>query len=501
MSIKFKLALPTVLVLIILVVIYQFYRLPAQIARAKNEYILQTNNILKASHPSIVSNLLKRDYGALFSGMERLETANAGAWINLVLHNESGKRIYPLFSDPEDSTPNDDILVIKQDLELSGSYLGRIELTVNWQKYKNKAISIIEATRNETALILFASLLIALIIQYHSIYYPLQQLAKATKKIRRGNYDVSLPSHNNDEMGLLIQSFEKMKHELAFRQQALSEHAIVSETDRTGVITRVNDKFLEVSGYTKNELLGRKHSILKSGIHDNAFYESLWSTISAGQVWQGEICNRKKTGEEYWVSSTIVPFINEIGKVERFISIRTDITERKLVEEEMRYLANHDQLTGLPTRRLGKECLNIAIADAKREKYKVAVCFLDLDGFKMVNDSMGHEVGDNLLIQVSTRLTDLLRETDTVIRMGGDEFVVILSKVKRQNDIAYVANKIIDQITNPFELAENDVRVGVSIGISLYPDNSLDAEDLISQADEVMYRVKRNGKNNYLFYE
>ncbi len=295
---------------------------------------------------------------------------------------------------------------------------------------------------------------------------------------------------------------ERSSAELISYIQAIDQHALVSVADPFGRIIQANDKFCEVSGYSREELLGHDHRIINSGMHSSAFFVEMWATIARGEIWRGEICNRAKNGTLYWVDSAIVPLKDANGQIVRYISVRVNITKRKESEQHIQSLAYYDVLTGLPNRTLLHDRLGQLIAESHRDKQKFALLFIDLDRFKYVNDSMGHAVGDKLLQVVAQRLQECVREVDTVSRISGDEFIVLLRETDAKG-AARVAGKILKVLTTPCDVGTLQIATHASIGISIYPDNA-DSEDeintLIKHADVAMYRVKAEGRSNFLFF-
>lgn len=272
-------------------------------------------------------------------------------------------------------------------------------------------------------------------------------------------------------------------------------------TDANSIILSVNPAFTEITGYLESEALGRKPGMLKSDRHDSEFYRVLWQTLLESGKWEGEIWNRRKSGEAYLQWLTINRIVDAKGEVVRYVSVFRDITEIRNLDERIRYLAFHDALTGLPNRALFQERLEHAVERMRRDNGRLSVSFLDLDGFKNVNDTLGHDMGDLLLQEVAKRIrTHLRRGVDTVARLGGDEFVVLMEDLKETEHCACLAGEIIDDISRPVELRDQTVRVGASIGIAFFPENGETALELMRRADTAMYAAKHAGKNTYHFF-
>jgi diguanylate cyclase (GGDEF)-like protein/PAS domain S-box-containing protein len=271
-------------------------------------------------------------------------------------------------------------------------------------------------------------------------------------------------------------------------------------TDRDGRIEWVNQAFSRLTGYSAQEAIGQTPRLLKSGKQNAAYYQQLWATILAGDVWSHETEERHKDGSLYIVQQTITPIRGDNDEITHFISIQEDISAQKIAEQRIQHMAHYDALTGLPNRSLFFDRLGHALANSKRSAEHVALLFLDLDRFKPVNDTYGHVVGDALLKAVAERLINCVRESDTVARIAGDEFTVILSRLNHRADATVVAEKIVKAISEPFLLGGHTVHIGTSIGIALYPDDAPDEQELLRLADEAMYEAKHHGRNTYRFH-
>lgn len=422
----------------------------------------------------------------------------------------------------------------------------------------------------------------------------------------------------------LLQDKEKAEHvssELTAYINAIGKLALISITDHKGKIVQVNEKFCEISGYREEELLGQDHRIVNSGNHPKEFFVEMWKTIASGNTWHKEICNRSKDGAFYWVDSTIVPLTDASGQINRYLSVRVDVTdriqknielherlketsclhairntlgleptidiacqkilehliqgmqhpeiavatlelenklyiagrsrkmllhgletplhvkgekigqlqiayientpfllpeeqnlidtiahdlgrwiERKQAEQCIIDMATHDELTGLPNRHLLQDRIQQVLAYNTRNNQRMAVMYIDLDHFKIINDTLGHDIGDLLLKEVSERLKTCVRKQDTVSRQGGDEFIVLLHTISNNLDAGTVAQKILDVLIKPYPINGKELHIGGSVGIALFPEDGNDVNTLLKHSDVAMYHAKASGRNNYQFF-
>ncbi len=272
-------------------------------------------------------------------------------------------------------------------------------------------------------------------------------------------------------------------------------------TDAKTNIISVNQALCSITGYCTEEFIGNTPNILKSERHNHVFFRQLWDILNKTGQWRGEIWNRRKNGEIFptWVNISAVPSHSAVD-TSHYVAVFTEITELKLSEERLNFLAHHDPLTGLPNRLLFHDRLEQAILQVQRNKCMIGIMFLDLDRFKIINDTLGHLVGDELLVAVAERLRRCAREIDTIARLGGDEFAVIITQIAQEEDVGQVAQKIIQTLSSVYSVGGYEVFITASIGITLYPGIDNDRDKLLENADVAMYQAKQYGRNNYQFY-
>lgn len=268
-------------------------------------------------------------------------------------------------------------------------------------------------------------------------------------------------------------------------------------TDADNLIIDVNNAFCSMTGYQRDEVIGQRPSLLKSGRHPVEFYVALWRAILVAGHWNGEIWNRKKNGDIYVALSSISLVRDEKGDIHHYIGLFADITSLKNHEYDLERVAHYDALTGVPNRVLLADRMSQALAQTKRSRKSMAVCYLDLDGFKLVNDLYGHDAGDQLLIEISHRIKDCLRNGDTVARIGGDEFVLILLELNKESECDAILERMLLSVAEPVTLHGNKLGVSASLGFTIFPDDASDAETLMRHADQAMYVAKQSGKNRF----
>ncbi len=293
---------------------------------------------------------------------------------------------------------------------------------------------------------------------------------------------------------------QRERLQLASKVFGSSQEGIII-TDSQNLIVDVNDAFLRITGYPREEIIGRSPAVLSSGRQPPEFYEAMWAQILEHGRWQGEIWNRRRSGEVYAELLSIDAVRGEDGKVSNYIAVFTDISQLKAHQSELDRIAHYDVLTGLPNRRLLDDRLAMALAHAQRREELLAVCFLDLDNFKGVNDTYGHEVGDKVLVHTSQSIRSVLRAHDTVARIGGDEFVILLTELKNRSRIMEVMQRVLEVARRPMDIDGRHIALSASAGVAIYPEINLSADELLRYADQAMYRAKQQGRNRFIVFD
>jgi len=317
---------------------------------------------------------------------------------------------------------------------------------------------------------------------------------------------------------------KKIEEILSNQRFAMNQHSIIAITNVEGSITYANDKFCNISGYTEEELLGQSHRLLNSHNKPSSYWKEMYEILEEKGIWQDEVKNRSKNGEYYWVDTTIIPFLDSKGTIDNYISIRTDITKYKLIQEKLEEYQNNlekivqertlelakandklkllseiDVLTKLANRRKLDIDFAHKLKHAQGLKKTMALFFLDLDKFKKINDTHGHLIGDTLLQIISNKLQNCLRDDEYLYRIGGDEFCILIPDFTTKDELRTLAKRLIIEISEITSIESLEIDIGCSIGISLFPEDGNTLEELISTADQAMYFVKNSGKNNYSF--
>jgi len=391
-------------------------------------------------------------------------------------------------------------------------------------------------------LIIASAVLILAVLTARQVLRRILKLNDASKMIAAGDYEKKIIPAGHDEISELAASFNTMADDLKAREQslhterkeaekvlqshnlelekkveqrtaailaaqeqlsdfkdAIDEHSIVSITDLDGTITFANDKFCDISGYSREELIGQNHRLLNSGNQDQTYWRNMFQDVSKGKTWHDEVRNIAKDGSFYWVKTTIMPALDDTGAIKNYISIRTDITENKQLNEKISYQASHDVLTGLVNRREFERRLEQLISRSE-DGVPHSVLYLDLDEFKVVNDTCGHHAGDELLRQIPDLIKQHTRKADLVARLGGDEFGIILNACDEENS-EKVANLILQSISDfQFCWKNQCYKIGVSIGIVVLGDEPTNLAETLKSADSACYAAKDRGRNTVVIY-
>lgn len=316
--------------------------------------------------------------------------------------------------------------------------------------------------------------------------------------------NVRLESGSDTQIVILYDISERKKAEERLKMAGRvfnQAHEGIVITDAAGIIVDANPAFSEITGYSREEALGQNTSFLRSGKHSRVFYQEMWHTLRKNGLWQGEIWNRKKNGELYAELLTISALVDERADTINYLGLFSDITQSKEQQQALELMAHYDMLTQLPNRTLFADRFKQAIAHSNRNHSLLAVVFLDLDGFKPVNDSYGHEVGDQLLIEVAQRIKACIRQDDTASRLGGDEFVLLLNDISSQEHCERLIKRIRHAIELPYMLDGDKISLSASLGITIYPLDKADADTLLRHADQAMYQAKLAGRSRHHFFD
>jgi len=362
---------------------------------------------------------------------------------------------------------------------------------------------------------IFLSFAAAWTAAYFLIFRRINRLSDHADQILKGNFSCTNLPHDNSDLARLAEAYNKMTSELQSREKAFrksmdechlwikvfessSQGILITVAD--GTITDINAAFTKITGYSREEAVGRKPSLLKSDRHDKAFYMNMWQTIFASGQWQGEVWDRRKTGEIYpkWLSINAIR--NAENNITHFVGMFTDISSAKQAEGHLEHITHYDFLTGLPNRSLLNDRLKQAIYHAQRKKKMAALMFLDLDRFRRINDALGHRAGDYFLVEAAQRILDCVSKSDTVSRFGGDEFTVLLTGVTDTLHAARIAGKILENVSRSFVLEDKEIFITVSAGITLFPNDGEDIETLMRNAGAALSHAKEKGRNNFQFY-
>jgi diguanylate cyclase (GGDEF)-like protein/PAS domain S-box-containing protein len=396
----------------------------------------------------------------------------------------------------------------------SGSVNGAASVIIDLSEEKTQLAEIedwlwIGHIAMQILLLIIISLFVRMVI-VRNITRPIGNLQSSMAEIQR-DMNLSVRANvdmNNPDIGEMAKNFnllvEKLEHanerlQLFVKMFDNSGEAILI-TDAQRRIIAVNPAFYKITEYPEDEVIGKNPNILRSGRQDEKFYQAMWKSINETGLWQGEIWNRRKNGEIYpeWLSIGTVK--NAQNEIINYIAVFSDITRRKEAEAHIEHLAHYDSLTHLPNRVLFADRLKHALVSGVRNNTKSALLFLDLDKFKHVNDTLGHLAGDMLLQSVAHRLQSCVRESDTICRQGGDEFMILLEEIGGADDAEKVARKIVESMLEPHRIGKDELVVTFSIGISICPDDATDDEMMVKHADDAMYLAKASGRNNYKFF-
>jgi len=547
MGIQSKLLLPGFMALCLFGLVLHFYWAPQLTEYARKDFIKMTEQELAIIENDLSRDILARDISALYSTLDYLSKIHQDSWSELKLYNDKGKIIYPLFPQPVAKISPEFQIPFHYPLKQLGTMLGHIELNLNWQQSYIESKQRINQLEYFLFITIFFILIFSILWQNFLVRTPILDLQKAASSLSQGDFQAKLPTIAKDEIGKLTQTFANMRNNLLHTQQQLKKvHAeletkvdertqelqnlnqtlqyeideknIINEklhlyemvfehaaegiviTDKNNDIIDINPSFTKITGYSRQDALGKKPSLTKSERHSQQFFKDLWESINRVGHWTGEIWDAKKDGTTFPKRLSINSIRNEKGESNYYVGVFTDITQNKRTEQQLKELAYYDPLTKLPNRTLFVTLLQKELASAQRHSGMLALLYIDLDKFKYVNDSLGHSQGDDLLVEIARRFQESSRNSDFLARIGGDEFTLLLTDLKRPEAAASVAQKLIDNATQPVSLKGQKVYIGASIGISIFPNDGDNVDILMKNADMAMYHAKEMGRNNHQYF-
>jgi diguanylate cyclase (GGDEF)-like protein/PAS domain S-box-containing protein len=444
--------------------------------------------------------------------------AREKAAIETMVREKSGLLAYQ-WKNPGDKVSRDKIMAYK--------LLPDFNWIIGSSVYTKEAFAPLQRLRSVFYTILAVTILVmalASLIVSRAISYPLIQMIKRFNSGMEGSLEMMPVSRGQkNEIGLLESSFNEFVRRLnTYQRNLLEENRIRKETEtrlllfekvfenakegisitsKQGEIQAVNQAFTDITGYDPEEVIGKNPRVLKSNRHDRSFYQEMWESIIKKGYWSGEIWNRRKNGEAFPELLSISAIREEDGEIKNYVAVFHDISEMKTKEQEIEHLAYHDPLTGLPNRTLFKDRLEHAISRARRDNEMVQLILIDIDNFKLVNDSAGHAKGDELLKEAAKRMLAVTRASDTVARLGGDEFIVMVTTISDMMEIIVMVERMRAEFREPFVIEETLYHLTSSIGISVFPNDGDDSETLIRNADLAMHHSKTKGRNQFFMFE
>lgn len=454
-----------------------------------------------------------------FSGQKNIEAAVDRFWTGLFVHYEDLRRSVLEASDRGAPYPvtagewfDGATLGIEAVLTLSDVLGNEIELRAKRLRAETNAEFILAMA---TLLLTLAAFVIAALIIQRRVLRPLLTLEQSAREISSGKLDHPIPPFGNDELGRLASAFEHMRqslltsmqeHEITLHEMRKLSTAIENSvssiiiTDERGIIEYVNPQFTVTSGYPAEEVIGSHVSILKSGYTPPAHYQGLWDTLQRGKAWKGDLLNRRKDGELYWEAVSISPICDEEGRTIHFISIQHDISDRKRIEARLDFMSSYDPLTRLPNRALLNLRFSEARSCARKQQQYAALLTLGIRHFKRINDSLGHEVGDQLLCEIATRLTHATQEHDTVSRLSGSEFAVLLTRIASIEEAAARTRALLDALRKPINIDDHALQPNLHAGIAMLPADGDTLDQLLASSSMALHQAEREGNEPFMFY-